>query len=55
MIVGIIKTRDILLHPITIIQMRGIVGFLEIMKRAFSTKTYRFINLMTGTVMTRRL
>ena len=55
MIVGIIKTKDILLHPITIIQMRGLVGFLGIVKRALSVKTYHFINLMTGTTMTRRL
>ena len=52
MIVGVIKTKDVFLHPITIIQMKGFTGFLKILKRAVSTKTYRFINFMENTAIT---
>lgn len=49
MIVGVIKTRDILLHPGTIISMRGFRGFLKLLVRAFSFKRYHFINMIEHT------
>lgn len=52
MIVGVIKTKDVLLHPITIIHMKGLKGFFKILKRAISTKTYRFVNFMENTAIT---
>ena len=44
MIVGVIKTRDILLHPWTIISMRGILGFFKLLIKAISRRPYCFIN-----------
>ncbi len=52
MIVGVIKTKDVLLHPVTIIQMKGFVGFCKILRRALSTKSYRFVNFMENTAIT---
>jgi hypothetical protein len=46
---GVIKTRDILLHPRTIIQMRGFKGFCKLLYRALSRKKYRFINMVQNT------
>lgn len=49
MFVGVIKTRDVLLHPITLIQMRGFKGFLKLFFRALSPKRYRFIGMTQQT------
>ncbi len=49
MFVGIIKTKDILLHPMTIISMRGYRGFFKLLYRALSPKRYRFINMTQHT------
>ena len=53
MFVGVIKTRDVLLHPITLIEMRGFRGFLKLLFRALSPKQYRFINMTQNTQWTR--
>ena len=49
MYVGILKTRDILLHPGSLIAMRGFKGFLKLLFRAFSRKKYRFVNQIEET------
>jgi hypothetical protein len=49
MIEGIIKTKDVFLHPISIIQMRGFRGYLKILARSLSPKPHRFISMMFST------
>lgn len=49
MFVGVIKTRDVLLHPLTIISMKGLRGFLKLLVRALSRKEYRFISMTQNT------
>lgn len=45
MFVGIIKTRDILMNPRTIISMRGVKGFMKLVYRALRKKPYSFIGM----------
>jgi hypothetical protein len=49
MFVGIIKTRDVLLHPITIVRMRGVKGYAKLLVRALSPRRYRFISMIQNT------
>ncbi|QQR79947.1 MAG: hypothetical protein IPJ69_11470 [Deltaproteobacteria bacterium] len=49
MFVGVIKTKDVLLHPLTIISMRGVRGYLKLFLRALSPKRYRFISMTQNT------
>lgn len=49
MFVGVIKTKDVLLHPITLIKMRGFKGFVKLFFRALSPKRYRFIGMTQQT------
>lgn len=49
MFVGVIKTRDVLLHPVTIIQMRGFRGYMKLFFRALSLRRYRFISMTQHT------
>ncbi len=49
MFVGVIKTKDVLMHPLTIISMRGFSGFLKLIVRALSPKRYSFINMIEHT------
>ncbi len=49
MFVGIIKTRDVLLHPITIMKMRGVKGYAKLLIRALSPRRYRFISMIQNT------
>ncbi|HEX5036376.1 MAG TPA: hypothetical protein VFX30_04395 [bacterium] len=49
MFVGVIKTKDVLLHPMTIIRMRGFKGYLKLFFRALSPKRYRFIGMTQHT------
>jgi|GEM_PF-2078281 len=49
MFVGVIKTKDVLLHPLTIISMKGFRGFLKLLVRALSRKEYRFISMTQNT------
>jgi hypothetical protein len=44
MILGVIRTRDILMHPWIIISMRGIRGFFKLLFKALSRKPHYFIN-----------
>jgi hypothetical protein len=43
--VGYVKTKDILLHPISLIQMRGWKGYLKLVGRALSRRRYAFIRM----------
>jgi hypothetical protein len=45
MFVGIIRTKDILLNPRTIISMRGVKGFVKLVYRALRKKPYSFIGM----------
>jgi hypothetical protein len=45
MFVGIIRTKDILLNPRTIISMRGVRGFVKLVYRALRKKPYSFIGM----------
>ena len=45
MFVGIIKTKDILLNPRTIISMRGVKGFMKLVYRALRKQPYSFIGM----------
>ncbi|HEX5037143.1 MAG TPA: hypothetical protein VFX30_08285 [bacterium] len=45
MFVGIIKTKDILLNPRTIISMRGVRGFMKLVYRALRKQPYSFIGM----------
>jgi len=49
MFVGVIKTKDVLLHPVTIMKMRGIRGYMKLFFRALSPKRYRFISMTQHT------
>lgn len=49
MFVGVIKTKDVLLHPLTIISMKGFRGFLKMLVRALSPKKYSFISMTQNT------
>ena len=49
MFVGVIKTKDVLLHPVTIIRMRGFSGYVKLFFRALSPKRYRFIAMTQNT------
>ncbi len=49
MFVGVIKTRDVLLHPITIMKMRGFKGLVKLLVRALSPRRYRFIAMSQHT------
>lgn len=45
MFVGYVKTRDILLHPVSLIRMRGFTGYLKLIGRALSRHSYSFIRM----------
>ncbi|MBI3540956.1 MAG: hypothetical protein HY073_02300 [Deltaproteobacteria bacterium] len=49
MFVGVIKTKDVLMNPVSIIRMRGIKGFFKLLYRALSPKPYPFINMTQNT------
>ncbi len=49
MITGVIKTKDVLLHPWTIISMKGFRGFCKLLVRAMSRKPYQFIQMVENT------
>lgn len=44
MLIGVIKTKDILRHPFTIISMKGFGGFFKLLFKALSRKPHLFIN-----------
>ncbi len=54
---GIVKTRDILLHPWPIIHMRGAKGYFKILVRALSRRRYRMVDHLekTGWINLREL
>lgn len=48
MFVGVIKTRDVLLHPRELIRMRGFKGYLKLIWRALKRKRYAFVGMTQG-------
>jgi len=44
MIVGNIKTKDILIHPITMLTSFGIFKYIFFLSKALSSKKFRFID-----------
>lgn len=48
MFVGVIKTKDVLLHPRELIRMRGFKGYLKLVWRALHTRRYAFIGMTQG-------
>lgn len=46
MLVGIIRTRDLILHPVAAASVRGLWGFLWVLVKAFSRERYRFVDLL---------
>jgi len=49
MINGVIKTKDVLLNPLSVIAVSGIKGYFRILWRAFSRKEYRFLDFVEVT------
>lgn len=45
MFVGVIKTKDILLHPIHLIRIRGVKGYCKLVWRALKKQPYSFIGM----------
>lgn len=43
MIRGMIKTSHILSHPVLLIKLRGLRGYMQVLKKALSPKTYHYI------------
>lgn len=52
MIVGVITTRDVLMHPISVVSIQGIRGFLRLLWHAMSKKQYTFTDLIEITTST---
>lgn len=46
MIRGAITTKDIFLHPITLISALGLIGYLNIIFKSFHSKQYCFADLI---------
>ena len=46
MFYGVIQTRDILLHPRTLIAMQGFFGFMHLVIKCASFKHYHFIDFI---------
>lgn len=49
MIVGIIQTKDIILNPITLIRMKGFIGYFKLILRSLSSRPHCFINMIENT------
>ncbi len=49
MFVGVIKTKDVLLHPLTLMKMRGFKGLMKLIVRALSPRRYRFVGMTQHT------
>lgn len=45
MFVGVIKTKDILLHPVHLIRIRGFKGYCKLVWRALKKQPYSFIGM----------
>ena len=46
MIRGSITTKDILLHPITVISLFGLCSYVKLILKCFSTQTHCFIEIL---------
>jgi len=51
-IVGVIKTRDLLLHPFDVFQIQGLWGFFRLFAKVLSRKKYHFVDLIEITTRT---
>lgn len=49
MIVGVIQTKDVFLNPITLIRMKGFIGYFKLILRSLSPRPHCFINIMENT------
>lgn len=52
MIVGVIRTRDVIFHPVSVFSIQGFRGFLRVLFRAFCKRKYRFVDLIEITTRT---
>ncbi len=52
MIVGVITTRDVLLHPVSVVSIQGVRGFLRTLWYALGKKQYTFTDLIKMTTRT---
>ena len=50
MLVGYIKTKDVLTHPWTVLSISGYRGFFKILSRALSWKKYPFLDCLKGSL-----
>lgn len=46
MIVGVIKTKDLIFHPSLVIAVQGFRGFLRLLLKACSRQKYPFLSLI---------
>lgn len=46
MIVGVITTRDVLSHPVTLISIEGVVGYLGLVLLALSRRRYLLLSCL---------
>ncbi len=54
MIVGVIKTRDIILHPLAVFAIQGMRGFWRVLLGALSWRHYAFIEILSSNGMGKR-
>ncbi len=48
MLVGVIKNRDVFLHPISVFRIRGVIGFFKLFLHSLTRKPYRFLDILDG-------
>ena len=46
MLIGVIKTRDLILHPVSVFSIQGARGFFRILRKALSRDKYRFLDIL---------
>lgn len=51
MIVGMITTKDVISHPLAVLEIAGFLGFLRILSKAVSFKKYPFINSLFSCIL----
>ena len=52
MLVGVIKTRDILRHPISVLSIQGVRGFFRLILRSFGRTPHCFLDFLEITATT---
>jgi len=46
MFIGVVTNKDVLSHPFLLVRLHGIRGFIRILSRALSYKSYQFIDCL---------